>query len=75
MAGMLRFVGVWLGTWQHSTIANRVAFLQTLADDPFAERRFQRRVTVLRWGLLVVLAAGVALIVAWAGWRSLLDAV
>jgi Zn-dependent protease with chaperone function len=74
-AGLLRFVGVWLGTWQHSTIANRVSFLRTLADDPQQERRFQRRVTALRWGLLVLLMAGVVVIIASTGWRSLLDAV
>lgn len=75
MTGLLRLVGVWLSTWQHSTIANRVAFLRTLADDPRAERRFQWRVTALRWGLLVLLTAGVVAVVAWSGWRSLLEAV
>jgi hypothetical protein len=74
MAGLLRFVGVWLGTWQHSTIAKRVAFLRTLAEDPKRERRFQWRVTALRWGLLVVLVAGVVWVAARnGGWRSLLD--
>ena len=72
-AGMLRFVGVWLSTWQHSTIAKRVSFLKTLADDPRKERRFQWRVTALRWGLLLLLVAGVAVVVAWTGWRSLLE--
>src|SRR5262245_32269128 len=75
MAGMLRFVGVWLGTWQHSTIANRVSFLRTLAVDPCRERRFQRRVTALRWSLLLLLAGGVVVAIALHGWRSLLDAV
>src|SRR5262249_6595027 len=34
----------WLQSWQHSTIARRVEFLQRLLLDPSLERRFQRRV-------------------------------
>jgi hypothetical protein len=75
VAGLLRLVGVWLATWQHSTIANRVAFLRTLADDPHRERPFQVRVTLLRWGLLLFLAAGIIGLVAWNGWRSLVDGI
>jgi Zn-dependent protease with chaperone function len=73
--GLLRFVGVWLSTWQHSTITNRVTFLRTLAEDPQKERRFQRRVTALRWSLLGLLIIGVVVIIASSGWRALLDAV
>jgi len=75
MAGMLRLVGTWLGAWQHSTIAKRVAFLRTLAEDPLRERRFQRRVTALRWGLLLLLTGAVVAIVALHGWQSMLEAV
>ena len=74
-AGLLRFVGVWLSTWQHSTISNRVTFLRTLAEDPARERRFQRRVTALRWSLLGLLTIGVIVIIVSSGWRSLLEAV
>lgn len=73
LAGVLRLVGVWLGTWQHSTIARRAAFLRTLADDPAAERQFQRRVTLLRWGLLALLVTGVAALAAWGGLRGILE--
>lgn len=70
-AVVLRFVGIWLSTWQHGTIAKRVEFLRIL--DATGERRFQRRVTWLRWGLLVMLVVGVAGVVVWSGWRSLLE--
>jgi Zn-dependent protease with chaperone function len=75
LAGLLRFIGVWLATWQHSTISNRVAFLQTLTEDPRRERLFQWRVTALRWGLLLLLAGGVAGVIAFSGWRELLEGV
>ena len=75
LSGLLRLVGVWLGTWQHSTIAKRVDFLRTLADDPVRERRFQRRVTAFRWGLLIVLGLGIAGLAWWGDWRAILDSV
>jgi STE24 endopeptidase len=43
----------WLQSWQHSTIGRRVAFLETVLKDLSAERRFQRRVAVVKWSLLV----------------------
>jgi STE24 endopeptidase len=70
-AGLLRFVGVWLSTWQHGTIAMRVEFLRTL--DVEAEQRFQRQVTWLRWGLLLLLVGGVLGVAVWTGWQSILD--
>jgi Zn-dependent protease with chaperone function len=70
-AGLLRFVGVWLSTWQHGTIAKRVDFLKTL--DAARESRFQRQVTWMRWGLLLLLVVGVAGVVVRAGWRTILD--
>jgi Zn-dependent protease with chaperone function len=75
VAGLLRFVGVWLGTWQHSTIAKRVDFLKSLAADPRRERGFQWRVAALRWGLLFVLAGSVIAVAGWNGWRTLLDGI
>jgi Zn-dependent protease with chaperone function len=47
----------WLQSWQHSTIARRVDFLQQLLVDPSLERRFQRRVRRVKWALFVVLAS------------------
>ncbi len=44
-----------LQSWQHSTIALRVAFLQQMIADPSIEPVFQRRVAFVKWGLFVVL--------------------
>jgi Zn-dependent protease with chaperone function len=50
-----------LQSWQHSTIARRVGFLQTLLTDPQAERRFQWRVFLVKCGLLALLAVVLAI--------------
>jgi Zn-dependent protease with chaperone function len=47
----------WLSSWQHSTIARRVDFLQQVCSDPEVERRFQRRVGRVKWALLLGLGA------------------
>jgi STE24 endopeptidase len=51
-----------LQSWQHASIGRRVEFLQRLLLDVGEERRFQRRVALLKWLLLVVLGGAVALI-------------
>jgi len=47
----------WLMSWQHSTIARRVEFLKQMHADPMLEPRFQRRVGLVKWGLVLSLAA------------------
>ncbi|MBL8796009.1 MAG: M48 family metalloprotease, partial [Planctomycetia bacterium] len=42
-----------LQSWQHSTIDRRVRFLEEVAADPTVERRFQRRVGLVKWALLL----------------------
>jgi STE24 endopeptidase len=44
-----------LQSWQHSTIARRVAFLQQMITDPGIEPLFQRHVAFVKWGLFAVL--------------------
>ena len=44
-----------LQSWQHGSIARRVGFLYGLLKDPTAEPRFQRRMALVKWGLIVVL--------------------
>jgi STE24 endopeptidase len=51
-----------LQSWQHATIGRRVEFLQRMLLDANVERRFQRRVLVLKWLLLLVLGGAVAFI-------------
>jgi STE24 endopeptidase len=63
-----------LRSWQHSTMARRVTFLQSLIGDPRRERHFQIRVTILRWGLLIVLAAAVVALGEMVGWSVMLKA-
>jgi STE24 endopeptidase len=46
-----------LQSWQHSTIARRVAFLRSVLVDRRAEAMFQRRLALGKWGLLVGLSA------------------
>jgi Zn-dependent protease with chaperone function len=47
----------WLHAWLHGTIARRVEFLEGVIADRRAEWRFQRRLGLLKWGLLVGLGA------------------
>jgi Zn-dependent protease with chaperone function len=54
--GMDRERPGWLSSWQHSTIARRVDFLERMSADPSLERRFQRRVGILKWGVALILA-------------------
>jgi STE24 endopeptidase len=70
--GVMRAVFAWLRAWQHFTMSRRVAFLLSLIDDPSREPRFQRRVRVLRWGLLLGLAALLVVLGETVGWRELL---
>jgi STE24 endopeptidase len=51
-----------LQSWQHATIGRRIEFLQGMLLDPAVERRFQRRIFLLKSLLLAVLAGAVALI-------------
>lgn len=52
----------WLQSWQHSTIARRVDFLQRMQADSGVELRFQRTVGLVKWGLLVTLSACLAVL-------------
>jgi Zn-dependent protease with chaperone function len=45
----------WIQSWQHSTIAKRVDFLESLIEDPAREPQFQRSLWILKCALLLVL--------------------
>jgi len=55
-------------SWQHSTIARRVEFLQGMLADSTLEPRFQRKVALVKWGLLLGLTTALAILVAVQGW-------
>jgi Zn-dependent protease with chaperone function len=46
----------WLWSWQHGTIGQRIAFLERMKQDPAVEPRFQRRLFLLKWGVVLVMA-------------------
>jgi Zn-dependent protease with chaperone function len=62
----------WLQSWQHSTIARRVEFLQRIQTDPQLEPRFQR--TVLLVKLVMFVSLGAILLLLWrtGDWMALL---
>lgn len=47
----------WLHAWLHGSIAHRVEFLEGVLTDGAIARGFQRRVGLLKWGLVAGLAA------------------
>src|SRR5206468_11873993 len=60
-----------LQSWQHSTIARRVDFLQRVLNDPREEAYFQRRVAIVKWGLLAALLTFIGVLAATLGWNEL----
>src|SRR6516165_5572069 len=60
--GMHRERPGWLSSWQHSTIALRVAFLEKMHADPAIETHFQRRLQWLKWGVVFGLTAIVVVV-------------
>jgi STE24 endopeptidase len=54
----------WLNAWLHGTIARRVEFLEGVIADRRAERRFQWRLGLLKWGLLTGLVTGLVVLAA-----------
>jgi Zn-dependent protease with chaperone function len=63
----------WLQSWQHSTIARRVEFLQCVLADPTLEPRFQRTVTFVKWAMLLSLVALLLILGNYQGWDNLLE--
>lgn len=62
--GISRSKPGWLASWQHSTIAARVEFLNRLRTDPDLDRRFRRRLWWTKAALLSAVAALVVVFVA-----------
>jgi Zn-dependent protease with chaperone function len=55
-------------SWQHSTPARRVQFMRGMLNDATLEPRFQRKVTRVKWALLLGLGAALVLLTAVHGW-------
>lgn len=64
-----RFVAL-LRSWQHGSIPERIRFLAVVMETPELERRVQRRVYLLRWALIVALAAAIVGFAAVVGWEK-----
>jgi STE24 endopeptidase len=52
----------WLQSWQHATIAQRVAFLEKMHAEPEVEPRFQRRVGMVKWAMVIALVVVIAML-------------
>ena len=61
-----------LQSWQHSTPARRVGFLQRVLADPVVEHRFQRATMVIKGLLLASLVAVILILGQLYGWGKLL---
>lgn len=66
--GICRSRPGFLQSWQHSTIARRVDYLRQVLAEPRREAAFQRRLLLVKAGLLVALAAALAVLLAVYGW-------
>ena len=64
----------WLQSWQHSTIAKRVEFLKQSSADPQLERRFQRRLGLLKWVFFLLLVSLILLLGYTHGWSNFFTA-
>jgi Zn-dependent protease with chaperone function len=71
---LVRGLWAWVKAWQHGPMPHRVAFLYTLIDRPAVEPRFQRRLAVFKWALMLTLAAALVVLGQAVGWKELFDA-
>jgi Zn-dependent protease with chaperone function len=57
-------------SWQHSTPARRVEFMRRMLDDAALESRFQRKVALVKWGLLTGLSIALVLLAGVSWWLT-----
>jgi Zn-dependent protease with chaperone function len=55
-------------SWQHSTPARRVEFMRRMLADAGVETRFQRKVALVKWGLLIGLSTALVFLAALTWW-------
>lgn len=70
--GMSRERPGWLQSWQHSTIARRVDFLERILGEPALEPRFQRTVFLTKLALLSGLILVLLVLGRSQGWTTIL---
>ena len=58
----------WFKAWQHSTIPNRIRYLQSVAEDLRREAYFQWWIYLLRWGIVLGLSSGILALGLRYGW-------
>jgi STE24 endopeptidase len=63
----------WLSSWQHSTIARRVEFLEKMCADPGLEPRFQRRVRFIKWSMVGTLVGVIAAVYTLLGGQTVMN--
>jgi len=72
--GMSRDRPGWLQSWQHSTIARRIDFLHDVLADQAVEKRFQKRVALVKCALLLGVGAVLLTLTQVANWDRLVGA-
>lgn len=63
MNGMSRSKPGWLASWQHGSIARRIAFLNRVRDNPEVDRRYRRRLLFFKSALLIGLLTTAGLLI------------
>jgi Zn-dependent protease with chaperone function len=61
----------WLQSWQHSTIARRIDFLHQVLTDQSVEKRFQKRVALVKCALLLGVGAVLVTLAQVTTWEKL----
>jgi Zn-dependent protease with chaperone function len=69
--GVMGRVWSWLRAWQHGPVADRIEFLLRLSEDPSLGDRVDRRVTLFRRALAVLLVAALVVLGSYVGWAEL----
>jgi STE24 endopeptidase len=70
---ILRGVYGWLRAWQHAPMPVRIRFLLSLIENRAKEARFQLRLLIWRWTLVLGLVGTILALGQFIGWRRLLE--
>lgn len=70
-----RLLTGWLYTWQHSSIRNRIAWLQRMEATPAIEPKFQKKVRRFEWAVVLVLIGIIGGLNWYYGWGILTESI